>query len=88
MDEAAVRAGAEAAKRKVKRADGLLRDAVRELAALAEGQDTLGILRAHDEQSLADARDLIEGGVARHGAVDVVVIARPTGRARNPPRLR
>jgi hypothetical protein len=87
MDEAAVRAGAEAAKRKVKRADGLLRDAVRELAALAEGQDTLGILRAHDEQSLADARELIELGVARHGAVDVVVIARPTGRVRSNPTM-
>jgi hypothetical protein len=75
----------ELARRKVNRASGLLRDASRALAALAEGQDTLGVLRAHDEQSLAGAHELIELGVARHGAVVVVVIARPTGRAGSTP---
>lgn len=83
--DAAVRAEAETAKRKVKRAEGLLREAVRALGALAEGQDTLGVLTAHDESSTDAVHELIEGGVARHGAVEVVVIARPTGRVRSTP---
>jgi hypothetical protein len=87
MDQAAIHAGAEAARRKVRRADGLLRDAVRDLAALCGEQDTVGVLRAHDGASIADARELIELGVARHGAIDVVVLARPTGRVRSTPTM-
>jgi hypothetical protein len=74
-----VQTAAEAAKRKVKRANGLLREVVGELAALAEGQDTLGVLRVHDDDSRDAAHRLIELGLVQHGAVDVVVIARPTG---------
>jgi len=78
-------AAAEGARRKVKRAAGLLKDATRDLAALTEGQQALGVLRVHDMNTVNDARDLISLGVARHGAVDVIVIARPNGRVHIPP---
>lgn len=78
-------AAAEAARRKLKRASGLLRDALHELAAIVDGETALGVLRAHDAQSTQQALELIRLGVARHGAVDVIVLARPTGRA-HPPR--
>lgn len=76
-------AGAESARRRVRRASGLLREAARDLAALTEGLESLGTQHAHDLESINAARDLISLGVARHGAVDVVVIARPRSRARN-----
>lgn len=73
-------AAAEAARRKVRRASGLLRDAARDLAAAVDGQTVLGVLHAHDATTIADAEGLIALGVGRYGAVDVIVIARPTGR--------
>jgi len=77
-------AAAEAARRKVNRAAGLLRDASAELAALAaDDVETVGITRVHDNDSLQDAIDLVARGLLRHRAVDVVVIARP--RRRRPP---
>lgn len=75
------RAAVEAAKRKVKRANGLLKDAARDLAAITEGQNALGVLRAQDTPSIDAARDLISVSVAHYGAVEVIVIARPAGRA-------
>jgi len=72
---------AEAARRKVNRAAGLLRDAAAELAALvSDDVETVGIVRVHDVESLEDARQTALGGLARHGMVDVVVIARPRTR--------
>lgn len=79
------RAAAEAARRKVKRAEGLLRDAARDLASLAGDDDVLGVLRVHDAATVDSVRELIELGAGRHGAVDVVVIARPQRRARSIP---
>jgi len=81
MDDLAAQAVAEAARRKVKRASGLLHEATRELAALTEAQDHLSVLRAHDRQSADAAHELVELGLARYGAVDVVVIARPSRRS-------
>lgn len=78
-------AAADAARRKVKRAAGLLKDAARDLAAAADGQEALGVIRAHDAASTQAALELVRLGVGRHGGVDVIVIARPTGRA-HPPR--
>lgn len=80
-------AACEAARRRVKRATGLLSEAARDLAAATGGQTTLGVVRVHDTQSAIAAHDLIEIGVGRHGAVDVIVVARPRPRPRtNPPR--
>lgn len=79
------RAAAEAARRKVKRAEGLLRDAARDLASLAGDDNVLGVLRVHDAQTIESAAELIELGAGHHGAVDVVVIARPQRRARSTP---
>jgi len=76
-----IQATAESARRRVKRASGLLRDAARDLMAITEGQEALGVHHVHDTESVQGARDLISMGVARYGAVDVIVIARPTGRA-------
>jgi len=84
-------AAADSARRKIKRANGLLRDAARDLAQLADDDAApLGVLRAHDSESIAAAHDLISVGVAKHGAVDVIVIARsrrdhhsPTGAEEN-----
>lgn len=77
-------AAAEAARRRVRRAAGLLREASRDLAAATGGDTALGVIRAHDPPSAQSAHDLIALGIARHGAVDVVVVARPTGRAQPP----
>lgn len=80
MDSA--QAAAETARGKVKRASGLIDEALRELKQLVDGDvTTVGTARAHDRESLAAARDLISVGIAKHGAVDVIVIARPTRRA-------
>jgi hypothetical protein len=76
---------AQAAARKVKRAEGLLRDAVRDLTSLAGDGDVFDVVRAHDRSSTRAALELIEVGVGRHGAVDVLVIARPTGRPQHHP---
>lgn len=73
-------AAAEVARRQVRRANGLLKEAAQALAALVYGEDTVGVLRAHDERSRAQAQELVTLGCARYGAVDVVVIGRPTGR--------
>lgn len=81
----AAEAGAESARRKLKRAAGLIRDATADLAAVSGGQAALGVTRVHDVRSRADVLALIDLGVGRHGAVDVVVVARPTGRARQHP---
>lgn len=77
-------ARAEAARRKVKRAAGLLKDAGRDLAALTEGTDALGVICAHDQPSMRTVSDLIRLGVGRYGAVDVVVIARPVRATHKP----
>lgn len=76
--DAASSAAAEVARRRVKRAGGLLREAVRDLAALADGPTAVGVTRVHDQATAEAARELIALGVGRHGAVDVVVLARPT----------
>jgi hypothetical protein len=76
-------AAAEVARRKVRRASGLLREAGEALAGLVDGEDTVGVLRAHDEGSRAQAQELVTVGCARYGAVDVVVIARPSARERS-----
>lgn len=83
MDEA-VRAAAEAARRRVKRAQGLLREAAHDLAALADGPTVLGVHRVHDAASANAARESIVTCAAQCGAVDVVVIARPGARATQP----
>jgi len=80
MQQAAV----EAARRRINRAAGLLREAGAELAALAaDDVETVGSLRVHDNDSLQEAIDLVARGLLRHRTVDVVVIARP--RRRRPP---
>lgn len=68
----------EAAKRKVKRASGLLRDAARELAAAGEDHTTVGTVHVANSDQARDADSLIAIGLARYGAVDVVVLARHT----------
>ena len=78
-------AAAESARRRVRRAAGLLKEATRDLAAAVDGQTSLGTVHVHDASSAESARDLIALGVGRHGAVDVIVIARPTRRAGSTP---
>jgi hypothetical protein len=72
-------AATEAARTKVKRAAGLLRDASRDLAQAAE--PPLGTIHVADLDTVRQVRDLISVGVARYGAVDVIVLPRPRGRA-------
>lgn len=74
-------AGTEAARRKVKRAAGLLRDAGRELAVLTDGPTVLAASCVHDDATAAHVADVIADAIRRHGAVDVVVTARPQARA-------
>lgn len=81
-------AAVEVARRQIKRASGLLRDATRSLAAAAESETVLGVVHVHDAQTLAQAQDLIRVGVGHHGAVDVLVVASPAGRRPTPPRPR
>jgi hypothetical protein len=76
---------AETARRRVKRASGLLREAVADLAGVVGGEDVLGTLRVHDAQTQEDVAGLIELGIVRYGAVEVVVIARPSRRANSIP---
>ncbi len=79
-------AAAEAARRRVNRAAGHLRDAARDLARLTNGElDVLGVLTVHDADSAQSVSDLVSLERGRHGAVDVVVLARPTGRRGSSP---
>lgn len=78
-------ASLQAARSRIKRAGGLLREAARDLAIATDGETALGTTRVHDDPSRQAALDLIGVGVARYGAVDVVVIARPIRRRTNPP---
>lgn len=71
------RAAMQAARTRVKRAQGLLREAARDLAIATDGDTPLGNTRVHNDQTRQAALDLIGVGVARYGAVDVIVIARP-----------
>jgi hypothetical protein len=82
--DTADRAAVESTLRRVKRASGQLREAARDLSQLADGLDVVGVTHVHDGTSAGNASELIALGLGRHGAVDVVVIAR-SGR-RNPPR--
>lgn len=79
-------AAAEAANRRIRRATGLLRDASRDLAAaLDDDTPPLGVLNVHDADTADAARDLIAVGVGRYGAVEVLVLPRPTRRHRHTP---
>ena len=77
-------AAIEVARRQVKRAEGLLREAGRSLAAAAGDDNVVGIVHVQDAEAVDAARQLIEAGAGRHGAVDVIVVARPR-RARSTP---
>lgn len=68
---------AAAAKQRVKRAMGQLRDATRDLMALNDGQTIVGTVPVAREADVRRADAMIEIGLARHGAIDVVVLARP-----------
>lgn len=85
MEDLVAQAAAESARRKVRRAAGLLKDTMQVIADLLDGPNVLGVSRAHDRSSIEDVQRLISLGVARHGAVDVVVIARPQGRTQHQP---
>ncbi len=76
-------AAAQVAVRRLKRASGLLKEATRDLASVGD-TTVAGTHHVHDAASARAALELIEVGVGRYGAVDVVVIARPTGRAQHP----
>lgn len=74
-----------AARRRVNRAVGQLRDAGRELASLENGDvDLLGVLTVNDDGTAEQAERLVRLGVNRYGAVDVVVAARPGGHRSTP----
>jgi hypothetical protein len=73
-------AAVQASRRKVKRAVGLLQEASRELAQLADDVDLIGVHRVYDRHSRLEADELIKAGVAAAGAVDVVIVARPARR--------
>lgn len=70
-------ARAASARRRVKRAAGLLREAASDLAASSEGADTIGVVHAVDARTVTEAQDLVRVAQARHGRVDVVILARP-----------
>lgn len=79
-------AALEAARRKVKRANGLLREAVGELAQLAgDGPTVVSSTRVHDAASTEAALERIAFGRSRYGAVDVIVVAAPR-RRHHPPK--
>lgn len=67
-----------AARRRVKRAAGFLRDAAADLSVvLSEGGDTIGVVHVVDDATARSAADLVRVAHARHGDVDVVILARP-----------
>jgi hypothetical protein len=71
------------ARRRVKRAGGLLREAASDLAAALSGDaTTFGVVHASDEHTIAEATAAVRLAVERHGAVDVVIVAEP----RRPPK--
>ncbi len=72
MDPALV----EQARRRVNRAQGILKDAVAELAALADGIEPFGALRVHDRRTLREAQELVSLAHDRCGVVDVIVVRR------------
>jgi len=80
MDDAES-AASEAARRDVKRAIGLLRQATERLAG-ASDRDSVGALVVHDDGTRSKAIDLIDFGLARYDRVTVVVLTPTTAQPR------
>lgn len=79
---------AEAARRKIKRAGGLIREAAAELAALEAERDVLAELELEHPTDLPQAAELLELALAQYGPVRLLVAragrhptTAPTGRA-------
>lgn len=69
------------ARRRIKRAAGLLREAVQDLAALSDGADTIATVHVDDADSVGDAANVIRVAQSRYGDLDVVILARPSADA-------
>lgn len=65
------------AKRKVKRASGLLRDAARDLAAAADGTDVVGTFVIRDSQDVQTVTAALQLELERRGPHEVVLIREP-----------
>lgn len=82
------RAQAAAAKQKLKRAGGLIREAVRDLAIAADGVDVIGVF---DVDSPPDI-DVVGGALAlalqQRGPLQIQIVATPASRPPGTPRPR
>ena len=66
------------ARRRVKRAAGLLREVTRDLSALSGDADTLGVVHVDSDADVHGLHALVTGARAKHPeGVDVVILARP-----------
>lgn len=65
------------ARRRLKRAAGLLREATADLAALSGDADTIGVVQVNDEQSAQEALAMMRVALTQHGSLDVVILAPP-----------
>jgi hypothetical protein len=66
------------ARRRVKRAGGLLREAAADLAAaLSDGPDTLGIVHVTNAHTADTAHALITAARMKADSFDVIILARP-----------
>lgn len=79
MGDVIAQAAAEAARQRVHRASGQLRQATRDLASLTDGV-TAQVIHIRHADALPGAYDRIAADQALYGGVDLVVIARPQGR--------
>lgn len=80
MNDRAVDARVADARRRVKRAGGLLREAASDLAAaLSDAPDTLAVVHVTNARTADQACDLVHLTADRYGDVDVVILARPAG---------
>jgi hypothetical protein len=75
------------ARRRVKRAAGQIREASADLTAAlsGEGVDTVSVTTVRGEHDAQEVARLAKLAAARHGSVEVVILAHPNGSG-HPPR--
>lgn len=87
MGDPAQTARVAAARRRVKRAAGQLREAAADLAAASDATSTVAVVHADRDRytaSIDEVDKALAAGLAKYPAVDVVILARTDGRPPKP----
>jgi hypothetical protein len=80
------RAQAAAAKQKLKRAGGLIREAVRDLAIAADGVDVIGVFDVDSPPEIDAVGGALAVALQQRGPLQVQIVAAPASRPTTPPR--